>query len=416
LDAGLTATGQVFRVNQLTDGNQEKPQALLLGHGNTLFAWEVRRGTKTGVYARVLDANGAFTSGDVLVNTPPWKQSYKQTTNFLAVYRNKLTSRKYRVRVNIENVREQAGGVALAGLPDGGALVAYHAMRRTETNTWNIRTNTYVSRGRFMTNAYIHPVRVGEDLMHDIFFQRLDSVGRKVGSEVLVNQYVAYNQRTPAVAVLADGRFVVVWVSEYPVSEEWAGNIPVGFKARADARHNFRAGLFGRLFNTQGEPVGDQFSLTAGDPLSEANPAVAALPGGGFAVFWSQQEGTTSRRWDVYGGLFGADGMPTGSTFRLNEYTLGDQFGPRVAASGDRQLVVWTSVGQDGSREGVFGRFLASGALDGSEFRVNTTTISRQMHPAVATDGQGHFLSVWSSFAGETGFDLFGQILSGGGN
>jgi hypothetical protein len=406
LDAGLTATGQVVRVNQLSDGNQEKPQVLLLGNGNTLFAWEVRRGTKTGVYARVLGTNGSFTSGDVLVNTPPWKQSYKQTTNWLAIYRNKLTSRKYRVRVNIENVREQAGGVALAALPDGGALVAYHAMRRTETNTWEIRTNTYVSHHRFVTNAYIHPVRIGEDLMHDIFFQRLDGEGKKVGPEVLVNQYTAYNQRTPAVAVLADGRFVIVWVSEAPYSGDW--------------RRNFQVDLFGRIFSATGEPVGDEFPIAAeadGETdLLQANPSVAALPGGGFAVFWSQQESTTSRRWDVYGGTFGADGMPTGSTFRLNEYTQGDQFGPKVAASGDRQLVVWTSVGQDGSREGVFGRFLAAGALDGSEFRVNTTTISRQLHPAVAGDGQGHFLSVWSSFAGETGFDLFERIFSGGGN
>ena len=406
LDAGLTATGQVFRVNQLIDGNQEKPQVLLLGNGNTLFAWEVRHGAKTGVYLRVLGTNGNFTSGDVLVNTPTWKQSYTQTTNWLAFYRNRLVNRRYRVRVKVENVREEAGGIALAALADGGALVAYHAMRRTETNTWDIRTNVYYNGVRSITNAYIRPVRVGQDLMHDIFFQRLDSAGRKVGPEVLVNQYTAYNQRTPAVAVLADGRFVVAWVCEAPSTADW--------------RKNFQIDLYGRIFSPAGEPVGDEFPIAVeGDSdtdLIQANPALSALPGGGFAAFWSQQESTTSRRWDVYGGTFGADGMPTGSAFRLNEYTQGDQFGPKVAASGDRQLVVWTSVGQDGSREGVFGRFLAAGALDGSEFRVNTTTISRQIHPAVASDGQGRFFSVWSSFAGETGFDLFGRILPGGGN
>src|SRR5678816_3720826 len=94
--------------------------------------------------------------------------------------------------------------------------------------------------------------------------------------EVMVNQYVSYNQRNPAVAMLSDGRFIVVWVSEFPVSANW--------------RHNFRVALYGRLFNAQGEPVGDEFSMAAGDDLIQSNPSVAPLPGGGFTVFCSQQE------------------------------------------------------------------------------------------------------------------------------
>ena len=139
---------------------------------------------------------------------------------------------------------------------------------------------------------------------------------------------------------------------------------------------------------------------------------VAAAAGGGFAVFWSQQESASSGRWDVYGQNFGPDGVSAGPAFRVNDFTTGDQFGPKVAASGDQQLVVWTSVGQDGSREGVYGRQITGGALTGDEFRVNDTTVSRQHHPAVAVDGLGRFLSVWSSFVGETGFDLFGQQYS----
>ena len=47
-------------------------------------------------------------------------------------------------------------------------------------------------------------------------------------------------------------------------------------------------------------------------------------------------------------------------------------------------LIVWTSLGQDGSREGVFGQFVhGSGTPVGGEFRVNTTT----HQPADATGG-----------------------------
>jgi len=40
---------------------------------------------------------------------------------------------------------------------------------------------------------------------------------------------------------------------------------------------------------------------------------------------------------------------------------------------------------------------------------INTTTVSRQMHPTIASDGAGRFLVVWSSYVGRTSFDLYGQ-------
>jgi hypothetical protein len=402
LDSNLTATGAVFRVNHQPAGNQEKPQVLRLGNGGTLFAWEQRQAGKPGVYVRMLDANGKFATGDLLVNTPTWPSSITRSTNWYVFSKNKWKLRKYKFREKTLNVREQAGGVALAALPDGGAVVVYHAIRRAETNTFSVVTNEVWTGTKYVTKTPLRKFLLTDDWMHEVFFQRLDAEGRKIGPEVMANQYSSYNQRNPAVAVLPDGRFVVVWVSEFPVSANW--------------RHNFRVALYGRLFSAQGEPVGDEFSVAAGDELIQANPVVAALPGGGFTVFCSQQEGTASRRWDVYAQNFGADGAASGPAFRVNAYTSGDQFGPRVAAHGDSQFVVWTSVGQDGSREGVYGRLLTAGALAGEEFRVNTTTASRQIHPAVASDGQARFLSVWAGFTGATGLDLFGNVNFDGGS
>jgi hypothetical protein len=59
----------------------------------------------------------------------------------------------------------------------------------------------------------------------------------------------------------------------------------------------------------------------------------------------------------------------------------------------------------------VFGQFLHSdGSANGTEFRVNTTWISKQMHPAVASDGTGRFVVTWTSFVGgSSSFDLFAQ-------
>ena len=76
--------------------------------------------------------------------------------------------------------------------------------------------------------------------------------------------------------------------------------------------------------------------------------------------------------------------------------------------------MVWTSLQQDGSREGVFGQVLSSaGTPIGPELRVNTTRISQQIVPAVVSDGDRRFLAVWSSFVGGVAsFDLFAQRYS----
>ena len=96
---------------------------------------------------------------------------------------------------------------------------------------------------------------------------------------------------------------------------------------------------------------------------------------------------------------------------RVNSYLYGDQYAPRISSIGVDYLVVWTSLAQDGSREGVFGRSLnGNGTLASGEFRVNTTTAGQQMQPSVASDGVNQFVVVWTSYTGSpNNFDLFAQ-------
>ena len=54
--------------------------------------------------------------------------------------------------------------------------------------------------------------------------------------------------------------------------------------------------------------------------------------------------------------------LPTPAAARccgsLVNMIYGDQYAPRISAIGVDYLIVWTSLGQDGSREGVFGQFV----------------------------------------------------------
>ena len=118
-------------------------------------------------------------------------------------------------------------------------------------------------------------------------------------------------------------------------------------------------------------------------------------------VAWDAQDMVDhSNGWDIYARAFTSAGAG-GAVLRVNSHLYGDQYAPRISAIGTDYLIVWTSLGQDGSREGVYGQFVHDdGTLVGGEFRVNTTTIGQQMQPAVASDGVSQFLVVWTSFTG----------------
>jgi hypothetical protein len=47
-----------------------------------------------------------------------------------------------------------------------------------------------------------------------------------------------------------------------------------------------------------------------------------------------------------------------------------------------------------------------------NELHLHTTVASRQYQPVVSGIGDGRFITVWSGYAGTSGFDLFSQIVS----
>lgn len=329
LDSGFSPTLSSFRVNEQAAFDQERARVALLKNGGAVFVWQGGRQSYQHIWARFLSSSNTWLTGDVPVNTPT-------------------------------NVYQRSPAVAV--LNDGTVVVAWGSMNQVSATS-----------------------------LQDVYAQRFNATGQKLGGEFLVNQFTAYNQRTPAVAALADGRFVIAWVSE-------------------QQRFENGADIYARFFRPDGLPDGNEFLLnTTTNPC--ANPALAPGSDGGFMAVWSERDlSNRSNSWDIVARPFNGAGWG-GTARRVNATLYGDQFAPRIAAIGTEYLVVWTSLGQDGSREGVYGRLLwGDGAPAGDEFRVNTTTVSQQLHPVVASDGVERFLAVWTSFVGGAGsFDLYAQ-------
>ncbi len=305
-------------------------------------------------------------------------------------------------------------------LNDGGAAFVWQGGRQgfqriyarflSPGRTWvgnEVMVNTFAANEQVnpavatLTNGNVIVVwgsygQVSSSSLQDVYGQLLTPAGEKVGGEFLVNQFTAYNQRSAAVAALRGGGFVVVWVSEQQRFTDESGPPSVD--------------IYGRIYNGSGAGVSDEFLINAGTNVC-ANPSVAASADGGFMVAWSEKDMVLqTNSWDIFARPFTSAGS-AGTARRVNTFTFGDQYSPKVTAAGADFLAVWTSLGQDGSHEGVFGQFLhGDGSAWGGEFRVNTTVINAQMHPCVASDGTSRFLAVWSSYAGgPASFDLYAQ-------
>ena len=387
LDSGLNPSGAALRINRVALGDQEKPHVALLNNGGAVVVWQGGRQGFQNIYARFVGADGSFASDDVLVNTPTFTSTTKVTTNLLVFRHNRPTHRVQRVKQIVDLKLERTGSASVASLSDGTVVVAYASGRRFNTNA-QIMVHPFKWNGlRFITNSVLKYVNGGMDSMQDVYFQMFTAGGTKIGSEIRANQFTSLNQHNPSLAGLSDGTFVMTWVTD-------------------QQRGSTNIDIMARVFGPSGTPVGEEFVVNTSDnPCGD--PSVAAIAGGGFTIAWTQREG--ANRLDVFARTFGPSAQPITTGFALNTERRGDQHTPQVATTSGGQLVVWTSMSQDGSREGVYGRWLNDGSIVSPEFRVNTTTYLRQFTPAVAADGGSRALIIWSSYQTTAGFDLFGQ-------
>ncbi|MGB7768844.1 MAG: hypothetical protein WBN22_08330 [Verrucomicrobiia bacterium] len=353
----LSGSGSSFRVNVQGAGDQENPRVALLKGGGAVFVWQGGPKASQHIYARFLSGSGLWlTNNDLEVNT--------FTNNF-------------------------QNNPAVATLTNGNVIIVWASFDEA-----------------------------GSSSLLDVYGRIFSPAGTPVTGEFLINQnFTAYNQRTPAVAALASGGFVVAWVSEQErvaALNLGAGSFTITNTATVP---NASVDIDAQLYDGSGNAQGGEF-LVNSDLNPCANPDVAAGSDGGFMVTWDARDMTSplTNSLDIYARSFASAGAGSGSTvIRVNTYLYGDQYAPRISSLGTDYLIVWTSLAQDGSREGVYGQFLSTDGRgdiseSGGEFRVNTTTLNSQIQPVVASDGVSQFLAVWSSFTGLSySFDLFAQ-------
>jgi hypothetical protein len=208
------------------------------------------------------------------------------------------------------------------------------------------------------------------------------------GPEFRVNTYTTGVQRRPAVGNHGDD-FVVTWESE--------------------AQDGDQSGVFARSYNPSGGPLGTEFQVNTYTTSAQHSPSIGGS--NNLAVIAWQSEGQDGNLAGIHARQVGAAG-PAGGEFRVNSYTTSRQVTPAVdAETAGNFVVVWASLGQDGSDYGIFAqRYSPAGTPLGGEFLVNTYTTGFQGHPAVAMEpDDGLFVVLWDGEGPGDASGIFGQ-------
>lgn len=299
VDSAVWFVGEEFQPNTFTTGNQAFPSVATTPDGRFMVVWPSQGSWGTdhdGYSAQGRCYEGGIPSGD-------------------------------QFQINTYTVGDQ-GGRALAGpvvVASGTRfLVAWDSSGSTGTDS----SGTSIQ-GRFYSDC-----------------------GTPISADFQINTETVGNQTDPAVAVDADGDFIVVWSN-------------VG-------------GIAGQRFNSVGEFAGPEFEIAA----DGSRPAVDMDAEGNFVVAWEQSSA-------VYGRRFAADGKPLGEQFQVDIVTAGSPNGAAVAVDDDGDFAVaW----DNGGGIAIQGRFFASDGTPGEGLLIAN---GAHDNPALGSLPDGGFLLAW---------------------
>lgn len=221
-----------------------------------------------------------------------------------------------------------------------------------------------------------------DDWDYSIQGQRFGANGERLDGQVQINTWTTGRQVQPSAAVSpVDGNIMVAWDHEQPV-----GTGPVDVRAR--------------VFQADGTPLDDDFRVnsypgTAG--YGSAATAVGGLSTGDFVVVWQGVESATADL-GLQARMFQGDGTPQGEQFTLPTETGAVSLEPRVAAHDDNGefLVVWWRLDPQSGSSIIGHRFTSNGTTLGDAFEISSATAASRRNTDVAFEpGSQTYVVVW---------------------
>lgn len=328
-NASGDALSPEFLVSTWTTGNQVGAIAAMTPDGQFVITWTSlgtsQDGDSSGVFAQRYDANGMAVGGEFQVNTATagdQKASdivIDKNGDFVIVWTEYYTDRD----------GDGSGIFAQRFSADGVKVGNEFQVNTTGTNEQRSPDMAISESGDFVVTwtSYVDNSR-----LTDVFAQRFNNSGEKVGTEFLVNQTTTRYQSFSSVAMDLEGNFVVTWGSDFGSTRN----------------------ILSRRFDSNGIALSDEFQVNTTTMNISSGSSIAMDDDGDFVVAW-QQYGLDGDAAGIFAQRFNREGTKQGTEFLVNSTTIFFQVGPVVALDSDGDFIIgWASYGQDSPDYGVY--------------------------------------------------------------
>lgn len=410
-------------VNTIETGFQTTPDVAVLREGGYVIVYEgVNGSSDSAVYFRIYDETGApgpelelisnatYQTGSTRVASMEdggfvvtWVEGTGANGNdvFVGVYDefgSPVANYPGPVNVGVINQAAEQHTITVAGLNDGGFVVTwtedldikgrrffYDGSDSGEFIVANSADEEDGSEVVALDNGGFAVIWQSDDYT-DISYKMTiyDDTNTPVASNIVVEAQSIHDVSSRDITVLANGNILVVGVAE----------------KTGDGNEDAVASIY----DASGNVVASSIVLNAMDSDPETAVTTAALSNGNFVALWRAEGMDTDQ-----GGLFAQIYDPSGvavfaDSFLVNSIVEGDQSDPRVEATEDGFVVVWT--GNDSDGRGIYKQeFNNDGTLSGG-VTITGTADSDYLMGGAGTQvfvGQGG----GDTFLGGTGDDTF---------
>ncbi len=189
----------------------------------------------------------------------------------------------------------------------------------------------------------------------------LNDITNTITGDFLISNTTTGSQTVSQIVALTNGNFIVVWQT-------------------TDGGTN---DIRGRVYNSLGDPLGNDFLISNTITGSQTAPQIVALTGGGFTVAWQSDTDIRARVYDSFGNAINA------SDFLVNSVTSGTQtWLDLTPLAGGGFAFSWLDINTSGL-ETVKARVFNA---DGTPHDSGQIAVSTNDYPAVAGLTNGNFV------------------------
>lgn len=315
VNSGASTT---FRVNSLGFGDQKQPKVAILSDGGAIFAWQGGGSGKQQIFGRVISSKGVFLGSDFVISGDT---RFDHSDVALAVLENGTIVTSY----TSTGQDGSMDGVYGQLLTQTGEKIGAE-LKLSLTTELNQRSSSVVALpgGRFVS-AWVSEGQLDADGA-DVFARIFDAQGDGLSGEQLLNDG-ADAVSSPSLALVGESTLLAVWnrLSRYNTKMDW--------------------NISSRSFSLDGvllKPSSASQLINSTLLHNQLNPRLTVLRNTAVAVWTSEwQDGSQE---GIFGRVLNTGGTPVGAEFQVNTTTASQQTEPAIVSDGNHSfLAIWSS-------------------------------------------------------------------------